>query len=53
MAVVVVLLVIVVLLAAVTVWLALAGQRSRARRGDQEWQRKVGEEYTPPAHDED
>lgn len=53
MAIVVILLAIVVALVLVVVWLAVGGQRSRAKPGDEAWQEKVREEYTPPDWDDD
>ncbi len=52
MTVVVILLAIVVLLVVVVVWLAIAGQRSRAKPGDPEWEAKVREEYQPREWDD-
>ena len=53
MTVVVILLAIVVLLVVVVVWLAIAGQRSRAKPGDPDWETKVREEYQPREWDDD
>ncbi len=53
MTVVVILLAVVVLLVVVVVWLAIAGQRSRAKPGDPEWEAKVREEYEPRDWDDD
>lgn len=53
MVIVVVLLAVVVVLVVVVAWLAIGGQRSRVKRGDEAWQEKVREEYTPPPDDWD
>lgn len=53
MAVVLILLAIVVLLVVVIAWLAIGGQRSRAKPGDEAWREKVREEYEPREWDDD
>ncbi|UUY04988.1 hypothetical protein LRS13_05515 [Svornostia abyssi] len=53
MAVVLILLAIVVVLVVVIAWLAIGGQRSRAKPGDEAWREKVREEYEPRGWDED
>lgn len=53
MVIVLILLAIVVALVAVIVWLAVGGQRSRAKEGDEAWQARVREEYTPREWDDD
>lgn len=53
MAIVLILLAIVVVLVVVIAWLAIGGQRSRAKPGDEAWQEKVREEYEPRDWDED
>lgn len=52
MTIVIVLLVLVVVLAAVTAWLAVGAQKSRVRKGDEEWLRKVQAEHRPPPDDD-
>ncbi|MGK2939564.1 MAG: hypothetical protein ACSLFR_17475 [Solirubrobacteraceae bacterium] len=53
MAVVLILLAIVVVLVVVIAGLAIGGQRSRAKPGDEGWQEKVREEYEPRGWDDD